>query len=167
MNIFMVDPDPYVAAMNLCDKHVVKMILESAQMLSTAHRVLDGDEEGNLENKYWENNLYNITHKNHPCSKWARETRGNYAWLYSHMEGLLAEYTFRYDKIHKCQNLMCMLMKYPIKLLNGTWPMTELPPCMPDEYKVPDDTIASYRNYYKHGKAHLLKWKKRTPPEWI
>lgn len=166
MNIFMVDSDPYVAAQCLCDKHVVKMILESAQMLSTAHRVLDGDKEGNLSDANYDLALYNITHKNHPCSKWVRESRYNYDWLYYHMDALIGEYHFRYEKTHKCFSLITPLYKFPENIDRRTGP-SDLPPCMPEEYKVPDDTISSYRNYYRHGKAHLLKWKKRSPPEWI
>ena len=72
MNIFYLDSDPYVAAKMHCDKHVVKMILESAQMLSTAHRVLDGDEYAD------ERGLYKMAHKNHPSTIWVRTSTDNY-----------------------------------------------------------------------------------------
>ncbi len=80
MNIFYLDKDPVVAAQMMCDKHVVKMILESAQMLSTAHRVLDGDKKADSRG------LYKMVHKNHPCSKWVRECDANYEWLWNHMD---------------------------------------------------------------------------------
>ena len=91
MNIFYLDPHPTVAAQQCCDKHVVKMILESAQMLSTAHRVLDKN-----DNEL----LYKEAHKNHPSTKWVRESHLNYQWLYAHFVALGEEYTARYGKIH-------------------------------------------------------------------
>ena len=89
MNIFYLDKDPVVAAQMMCDKHVVKMILESAQMLSTAHRVLDGDTYANKVG------LYKMAHKNHPSTIWARSSIENYDWLSGHMQALMKEYTYR------------------------------------------------------------------------
>ena len=83
MNIFYLDPNPKIAAQMMCDKHVIKMILESAQMLCTAHRVLDGDD---YADKY---SLYKTVHKNHPSTIWVRSGRLNYLWLYDHMRGLM------------------------------------------------------------------------------
>jgi hypothetical protein len=92
MNIFYLDRDPVIAAQMMCDKHVVKMILESAQMLSTAHRVLDGDEYANKMG------LYKLAHKNHPSTIWVRTSSENYRWLFNHYDALMQEYTYRYDK---------------------------------------------------------------------
>ena len=89
MNIFYLARDPEIAAQMMCDKHVVKMILESAQMLSTAHRVLDGDEYANSHG------LYKMAHKNHPSTIWVRSSVKNYMWLYDHMIALMNEYTHR------------------------------------------------------------------------
>ena len=99
MNIFYLDRHPIKAAQMMCDKHVVKMILESAQILSTAHRVLDGDD---YADRY---GLYKIAHKNHPSTIWARSGGLNYLWLYDHMRGLMQEYTYRYGKIHATERL--------------------------------------------------------------
>ena len=99
MNIFYLDRHPIKAAQMMCDKHVVKMILESAQILSTAHRVLDGDD---YADQY---GLYKIAHKNHPSTIWARSGGLNYLWLYDHMRGLMQEYTYRYGKIHATERL--------------------------------------------------------------
>ncbi len=153
MNIFYVDKDPYIAAQSLCDKHVVKMILESAQMLSTAHNLLD-DRKG----------PYKSTHINHPSSIWCRSSHPNYAWLLVHFSSLLQEYTYRYGKIHKCEQYLNFFSDYPIDLKGFI--SSPPPQCMPDEYKNPD-TVTAYRNYYKHGKAHLLKYTKRERPEWL
>ena len=99
MNIFYLDRDPQIAAQMMCDKHVVKMILESAQMLSTAHRVLDGDEYAD------KNGLYKKAHVNHPSSEWVRCSYQQYKWLYDHMVALMEEYTYRYGKHHATERL--------------------------------------------------------------
>ena len=183
MNIFMVDNDPAAAAQALVDKHVVKMILESAQLLSTAHRVLDGKEEilhkyvpGSLPPRYrkqkvWkltgerEAVLYKATHINHPSAIWCRENIANYSWLFMHFLSLLSEYRFRYGKNHKCEDLIQILMKYPRKLPYSE-EVTPLLFAMPEEYIISDDPVESYRNYYRKGKSHLAKWTKTDPPEW-
>lgn len=177
MNIFYIDNDPYQAAEWMVDRHVVKMILESAQLLSTAHRILDGDQKYYQNNKgktkfFWHLNdarepvLYKETHINHPSAVWARQSVENYSWLVEHFFALMREYTYRYNKKHKCEGeLSYMLQSPPKNLKNFDW--TEMPSCMPDEYKVSDDPIVNYRNYYKIGKSKLHSWKNRQPPEWI
>jgi len=185
MNIFYVDRDPVVAAQCLVDKHVVKMILESAQLLSTAHRILDGEERvqqrlipGTLENpmyrkhRSWklpdsrDDTMYQATHVNHPSAVWCRTSIENYLWLADHFHALLCEYTYRYGKIHKCAlDISYLLMSPPLELKE--WDMTAMPSCMPDEYKVSDDPCTNYRMYYTIGKSKLHKWTKRQPPEWI
>jgi hypothetical protein len=145
MNIFYLDQDPVKAATKLYNKHVVKMVLESAQLLCTAHLLLDGDEA---------NVPYKSTHKNHPSAIWARESASNYAWLYDHMMAIGKEYTRRYGKNHltilKCES---PLGNFPKNIKDIG--LTPMPQCMPDEYKVPGDSVAAYWNYYKHGKSHL------------
>lgn len=164
MNIFYVDENPYKAAVALVDKHVVKMVLETAQILSTAHRVLDGV-DGVLPATR-DDILYKATHINHPSTKWAMESHQNYYWLVQHFSGLLKEYSFRYGKDHKCEELMEELALFPYNI--RIRPSFREPPlAMPDEYKVPGDAVASYRNYYRIGKKHLHSWKKRSPPDWI
>lgn len=176
MNIFFVDRNPYVAAKSLADKHVIKMILESAQLLSTAHRVLDGQEmittsKSGRKQKIWTLNdsrndlLYKATHINHPCSVWTRTTSQNYRWLWEHFAGLLEEYTYRYHKTHACYSLFVPLFEYPHNIKKGDF--TDPPLAMPPECKVSKDVVACYRHYYKYNKSHLFSWKNNNKPEWI
>lgn len=176
MNIFAIDKDPIQSAMWMVDKHVVKMILETAQLLSTAHRILDGEQYTDKTKtgrnvKRWrlpddrETVLYSATHINHPSSVWCRANNNNYNWLYCHFLGLLAEYTYRYGKHHKCEIMRDALMRAPYNIKIDY--LTPVTPAMPDEYKVPHDSVASYRNYYRVAKARMHKWTKREVPEWI
>lgn len=177
INIFYLDKDPVQAAIWAVDRHCVKMILESAQLLSTAHRVLDGVEiEGKSKTgrkaRRWvlndarEDVLYSATHINHPSAVWCRQSVQNYEWLVEHFFALMMEYNYRYDKQHKCYGeLSYMLQSPPKNLENYDW--TEMPSCMAEEYIISDDPIINYRNYYKIGKSNLHSWKNRQPPEWI
>jgi hypothetical protein len=176
MNIFFVDPNPVRAAESLVDKHVVKMILESAQLLSTAHRVLDGTEitgksKTGRNVKRWilnddrENTIYTATHVNHPSAIWTRTSVENYWWLTEHFAGLLDEYTYRYDKVHACYKLLMPLQSPPHNLKE--FDMTPMPSAMAEEYRISEDPLTNYRNYYKVGKSSMHKWTKRGPPEWI
>lgn len=139
MNIFYIHEDPNQAAKMMHNKHIVKMILESAQMLSTAHQVLDGPSS----------DYYKQAYINHPSTKWVRQATGNYEWLYSHFLALCLEYSNRYNgKIHKTyQKLGIKLQKFPDNLPKGKFTQ---PPCaMPDQYRVSDtDHIINYRLYY-------------------
>ncbi len=163
MNIFILDKDPIISAQLQCDKHVVKMILESAQMLSTAHRVLDGDEYAN------ENSLYKIAHKNHPCSIWVRETISNYQWLYNHFDALGKEYTYRYNKIHKSiDKLLLPLKQPPWNISEGG--LTEFALAMKHEPQCMyiGDPVKSYRTYYQTKRDNFnMVWTKRNQPEWF
>lgn len=163
MNIFFLDENATAAAEMQADKHVVKMILETAQMLSTAHRVLDGDANGKLPDGR-EENFYRATHKNHPSAKWVRESVENYNWLVDHFQALLNEYTHRYGKQHKTGRLLYDLQSPPFALKDWDW--TPPPSCMPDEYKV-GSLVENYREYYRKAKSHLHKWTKREPPNWL
>ena len=168
MNIFYLDRNPIVAAQMMCDKHVVKMILESAQMLSTAHRVLDGDEYANKMG------LYKLAHKNHPSTIWVRTSSENYRWLFNHYDALMQEYTYRYDKTHATSRLRDALNKTPDNIsstqypnISSTqYPNTDPPMCMPD-YCKGDDTVLSYQTYYIVEKSGFAKWKRRDIPEWF
>ena len=177
MNIFYLDKNPVIAARWMVDKHVVKMILESAQLLCTAHRLLDGLEtQGKSATgrnvKRWllpdarEPVLYSATHINHPSAVWCRQSVENYNWLTDHMFALLNEYTYRYNKQHKIEgDISYMLQSPPFNLKE--YDMTKMPSAMADEYKISDDPLVNYRNYYKVGKARMHKWTNRQPPEWI
>jgi hypothetical protein len=127
------------------NKHVVKMILESAQLLCTAHIISDG-ENANVP--------YKATHKNHPSAIWARESISNYVWLYDHMMALGEEYTRRYGKKHltilKCSGV---LSKAPANVTKTE--LTPMPQCMPDQYKVPGNSVEAYWNYYEAEKVNV------------
>lgn len=168
MNIFFLDDDPKICAQAHCDKHVIKMILEYAQMMSTAHRVLDPQSD-------LHESMYKITHKNHPSCKWVRETEGNYKWTHELWFWLAKEYWWRYEKMHKSwETLYNKLSHTPENIPSGG--TTEPPLCMPDEYKINtgnpvQDTIESYRSYYLNDKADFAKWggiveNMRQPPGW-
>ena len=158
MNIFYFDECPVISAEAQPDKMLVKMPLETAQMLCTAHRVLDGDEYADSVG------LYKEAYKNHPCTVWARQSSGNYEWLYVHFLALGMEYTYRYGKEHaSITKLAKPLMKSPKNIHKGD--MTPLAQAMPDEYK-DDDPIVAYRNYVIHEK-HYAQWNKnREQPTW-
>lgn len=145
MNIFYLSTDPEKAAKYMYNKHVVKMILESAQLLCTAHVISDG-ENANVP--------YKVTHKNHPSAIWARESTSNYKWLYNHMIALGEEYTRRYGKKHltilKCSGV---LSKAPANVTKTE--LTPMPQCMPDQYKVPGNSVEAYWNYYEAEKVNV------------
>lgn len=185
MNIFYLSEDPVEAAQMMVDKHVVKMILESAQLLSTAHRLLDGtevqlqvnllNEDGSIKTKtkkVWvlddarEEVLYLATHLNHPSAIWARSSIENYNWLVDHFFALMKEYTYRYEKKHKCFGELSYMLQSPPKKLEE-YDMTPIPCAMDDKYIISDDPVINYRNYYRIGKTNLHSWKKREIPEWI
>ena len=158
MNIFYLDRNPIIAAQMMCDKHVVKMILESAQMLSTAHRVLDGDEHADNVG------MYKMTHKNHPSTIWVRANSENYDWLQEHMEALITEYTHRYGKRHATERLIHSLWEHPKNITHDDF--TDPPQCMPD-YCKGDDAVSAYLNYYIMEKSDFATWKRRDKPEWF
>ena len=135
MNIFYLDRDPKIAAQMMCDKHVVKMILESAQMLCTAHRVLDGEEYANKMG------LYKMAHKNHPSTIWVRSSFHNYRWLWQHMCALMKEYTYRYGKTHATSRLRDALLRPP-KNISLSDAGGDPPQCMPDYCKGEDTVLA-------------------------
>lgn len=159
MNIFYLDADPKVCAQSHVNKHIIKMVIEYAQILSTAHRVLD-DLDPDMND-----NLYKLTHKNHPSTIWARSSAANYRWLYQLWTELLDEYTHRYNKQHKSSRLLGYLAKLP-KNISTLEQFTEPTQAMPDEYKNVS-AITAYRNYYIHGKTKLLTYKNRQIPDWI
>lgn len=184
MNIFYLDHDVKKCAEMHNDKHCVKMILEYAQLLSTAHRILDGTlstgltKTGRKKTVYAladhrDSILYSATHVNHPSATWVRQSDSNYDWLFSLFQALMDEYTYRYGKVHACTRLEMALARIPE---NIPWaPFTEPTPAMPDDVKIPKagprgmlhyDSLASYRNYYIKNKTHLAKWKNRSIPEW-
>jgi len=159
MNIFYFYDCPEKSAQAQPDKMLVKMPLETAQMLCTAHRELDGDEYAD------EVGLYKRAYWNHPCTVWARETHSNYRWLYKHFLALGDEYTFRYGKTHKSvDNLYKGLDQLPKNIPLDA--MTPLAQAMPDKYKRLYDPIQAYRDYCINEK-HYAKWEQgRAKPDW-
>ncbi len=153
------------------------MILEYCQLLSTAHRYLDGVEvigktKTGRNVKRWklgddrDTILYSATHINHPSAVWCRKNAANYKWLHELLVALCKEYTFRYGKVHKCERegLVAQLARLPDTITSA--PFTQPTPAMPDEVKIAGDSVASYRNYYINNKTHLANWKKREVPTW-
>jgi hypothetical protein len=176
MNIFYLDNDPRVCAEMHLDKHVVKMIIEYAQLMSTAHRLLDGvpylDKTANGRNiKRWrleepfETIMMKASHINHPSAVWVRASKQNYLWLNRMWYHLCKEYTYRYGKIHAVEKRMSdALYIWP----NNTpdLPFTCPTPAMPDECKVVGNSLESYHRYYRERKNHFAKWTKREIPSW-
>ena len=160
MNIFYLDKRPDDAAEMHCDKHCVKMILEYAQMLSTAHRILDED----LAHP----DLYKIAHKNHPSTIWTRSSKQHYDWLFRLFRMLSAEYSIRYSsdvfKVHKTWDKLGKILEVaPKNIKDNGW--IDPPQCMPDHCKK-TDTIDAYRNYYLTEKASISTWKYSNQPAW-
>lgn len=151
------DKDPRIAAEYNCDKHVVKMILEMAQLLSTAHRILDNNTDPTL---------YKATHKNHPSAIWVRSGIDQYRWTYDHMCFLLLEYNYRYGKIHATDRLRGPLFNCPLNI-NYEAPWTEPPQAMPEDSKVENNSVQAYRNYYIKHKYNIAKWTRRQVPSWF
>ena len=182
MNIFTLDNNPVIAAQLQCDKHAAgKMCVESAQMLSTAHRVLDGEiqkvpsKSGKTMVKHWalpdsrDEILYKAVHVNHPCTVWTCQTSANYQWHYRHFVALCDEYTYRYGKVHLSDKLLrhhlCHLPNnIPDKPITPfAIAMGSNPECI-----IEDDPVLSYKNYYKTKKDRFsMVWTKREIPDWF
>ncbi|ODN41423.1 pyrimidine dimer DNA glycosylase/endonuclease V [Piscirickettsia litoralis] len=153
MNIFYLDNDIKQCAQYHCDAHVVKMILESAQMLCTVLH------QQGIEAPY------RPTHANHPCVVWLGESLDNWLWLKQLAFALNDEYRYRYNKKddHKSIGVVKELSLPPLKSLG----ITERPQTMPEQYKVTGDPVAAYRQFYLAEKSHLLKYTKRNFPSWV
>lgn len=156
MNIFFLDENPKLSAQYHVDKHVVKMILETAQLLCGVHHSINPF--GTLQVPY------KLSHKNHPCAIWARESLSNYLYLCELGLELGKEYTHRYGKKHKSVEVIewCIVNKPSILDIGFTKPSM----AMPDEFKV-DSVVESYRNYYMGAKKDLACWKNREKPLWF
>jgi len=174
MNIFVLDKSPIISAQMQCDKHIVKMPLETAQMLcSVFHRHGQGDKVP-----------YKEAHKNHPCTLWAGDSADNFSWLVQHGMELCFEYTRRYNKIHKCQQVIMDIRETDWGTLQyKPMEITPHPQCMPDKYKCireggylteqmssqygGNDAVLAYRRYYVNDKKDIAKWEKSRPmPDW-
>ena len=154
MNIFVLDQDVKKCAEYHNDKHVVKMILETAQLLCGVHHMVNS----HLDIPY------KLSHKNHPCSIWARKNLSNYFWLCELGLELSKEYTFRYGKRHKSQDVIEWCIVNCPELPDEDF--TDPPKAMPEKYKV-ESVVKSYRNYYIGEKKSFSNWKNRSIPDWF
>lgn len=206
MNIFVLNSDPRIAAQEHLDKHIVKMPIEYAQLLSTAHRLLDGRLEERLtpegrKKKFWllgderlvlkdfdvmlsnddeikgqlvkvrklviENPMcYGMSHQNHPCAIWARESNTNYLWLFRLLQETCIEYTHRYGRIHKTWTDVKDFLSHPPRNI-AAGDLTPFPQAMGEEFKVPNDPISAYKNYYLGAKVDFARWTNRPTPGWF
>lgn len=180
MNIFVLDQDPVKAAQDHCDKHCVKMILELSQMLCTSHYICGLQAMGKPAHtfprlkdakQYFLDNApaswiprYKMTHVNHPCNVWVRETRDNYDWALAHTLGLLEEYTQRYGRRHKSHDVYDWLAQNAPQGLQYS-AQTPFAQAMPDQYKDPDP-VKAYRTYYVNDKSDFAKWAHSKTPSW-
>lgn len=169
MNIFAVDDNPLRAAQALHDSHIVKMATEAAQILSTvidpSRTMIGADGKRYLINTG--ERIYRATHRHHPCVKWARETCGNWTWLFEHALWLCDEYEHRFGRRHGALSVIeAVAMHWSSDRIERT-PFVQ---AMPPQYQGPN-AIEAYRRYYigeklsPAGKA--ARWTRRPPPEWI
>jgi hypothetical protein len=152
MNIFILDENIEKCARYHCDQHVVKMILESVQMLCTAL------------NKKGVSTPYRSTHMKHPCVLWVEHSYDNFLWLAELTKALNREYLFRFDKNddHKSMTVLKQITHHSFESLG----LTEFPQAMPDQFKVPGDPVLAYRQFYLGEKMEFARWTKRPIPEW-
>jgi hypothetical protein len=176
VNVFYLHDDPKTCAEMHCDKHVVKMIIEYAQLMSTAHRVLDGEEyfdktvngrkikRWRMKDQEWETGLMLACHFNHPSGVWTRWSRQNYFWLNTMWQYLLKEYTHRYGKHHACEKYGRFCISFPkiylIEHLKIRHRQCQI------IVKLKGNSIASYHKYYINEKVRFAKWTKREIPLW-
>lgn len=152
MNLFILHEDPAVSATYHCDKHVIKMILESAQLLCSTLNMLGYDTP------------YKTTHKNHPCRLWCGASLSNYKYVYEYCRWLNNEYIWRYDNgDHKSWKIVEAL-PMPVDKLEDIG-LTPFPQCMPDKYKH-ESAVEAYRQYYKADKAYMATWDKGVSEPW-
>ena len=188
MNIFVLSKDPQEAARFHCNKHVVKMILESSQMLCTSHwmhlleskgkKLTDFKRVRDAQQWLFENTPkeaqppWKMSHVRHPCTIWTNKNISNYMWHLNLCESLLTEYTLRYKKNHKSEVVAKWLRKnIPVNIESAE--LTNFVVCMKDEYKIYQedsrlDPVASYRNYYLKDKVRFAKWEPHAnTPSWF
>ncbi len=152
MNIFILDTDVRVCARFHADQHVVKMILESAQMLCT------------VLHEHGVQAPYRPTHRSHPCTLWAGRSLANWLWLRRLALALNREfrYRFRKDRDHASARVVAGLPRPPLRD-EGLTPFAQ---ALPDVYRVPGDAVKAYRAFYIGEKARFVRWTRRRPPAW-
>jgi len=155
MNIFVLDNDPVNAAKYLCDKHVCKMLLESAQVLCTVFHLKGSNAQ------------YRATHVKHPCVLWTMASKGNFDWLVEHARGIAIEKRFRYGTKHASEDVVELCANASSNLTFERTSMTPFVQAMPETYK-DVDAVKAYRAYYVGEKIRFAKWNKgRERPEWF
>lgn len=154
MNIFVLDKNPEQAAKWHCDRHVCKMAIEYAQILSTVLHITNSK-----LNEF----VYKPTHMSHPCTIWAGESLSHWEWLWKLGHHVGNEYTRRYGKIHKSTRVLRCL-PIPDKLLDLGW-LRDQPQAMPRKFKS-DDVVQAYRNFYLYDKVKFATWNKTETPSW-
>jgi len=153
MNIFVLSNDFEECSKWHLDKHIVKMPLETAQLLCTA-----------LHINGFKNTPYKPTHSKHPCTIWTAHSKQNFIWLCNLGKFLCAEYSYRYGKIHKCQEVINICEKNHSVIPDNT--LTDFAQAMPEIYKKPN-AVEAYREYYRNDKKHIANWSKRDIPYWF
>jgi len=189
MNIFVLHFKPRKAARWHVDKHVVKMILETCQLLYTAHWVLCYPALTNCKSvmalskaqkqhaipEYMKTAPlchasqepgYRPCHVHHPCARWTRQSLGNYQWLVTLGQELAREYRYRFHKIHSCEAHLVWLSEHLPPTLPDS-PLQSFAIAMAEEYRISDDPVECYRHYYRTGKEHLISYTIRGVPHWI
>ena len=164
MNIFFLSVSTINCAIYHCDKHCVKMILETCQLLYTCLWLTLPDSLDKAPLTKLGTKGYKKTHQNHPCAIWVRESLENYKWLCKLGLCLCQEYSYRYGKVHSCEKHIKWLAKQVPKIPNIE--MTKIRQAMPDKYKCRNPVLA-YRNYYMGEKRNFCKWTKRDTPYWF
>ena len=156
MNIFHLDKNPQLCAKYHCDKHVVKMILETGQMLCTAYQRHYGLKD----------DLYKPAYPHHPMTIWVGDSGANFSFTMKLFNSLLTEYTKRYNKVHKTSKIILLLNGKYKKWQDMKGDFINPPLCMPDEYKL-DDYVQSYKNYYIGEKMYFAKYNYSETPHWL
>jgi hypothetical protein len=165
MNLFILSLIQQEIAEYMMDKHVSKILLEAVQMLCSAKKILDPEDEIN-------DRLYKIAHKNHPVTIWCRKSKENFIWALDLVDELHKEWRYRFGhsdtKFHKSY-LVALILRDNLPS-DDKFEETGLTPfalAMPDKYKS-DDPIMSYRNYYmSEEKQKIATWNKnRSRPDW-
>jgi hypothetical protein len=155
LNIFVLDKDIKTCARYHCDQHVIKMILESVQIMCT------------VLNKKGYKTPYRSTHVKHPCVLWTEKSYDNFLWLRDLVLALNDEYRYRFmrDKDHKSIEVLREIEKeaYEYERLG----LTEFPQAMPEQYKRPGAPVDAYRMFYIGEKMKFARWTRQTQPEWI
>lgn len=151
MNIFYLDRDIGRAARYHCDRHAVKMPLETAQILCA------------VRNRYGVPAPYRLTHGKHPSVLWAGDGRAHFDWLARFGKALCAEYTWRYGRRHASEDVIDAVSAPP-DMPGIDW--CDPPQAMPDAYKQAD-TVAAYRAFYRAEKAGFAKWTRRRVPAFM